>query len=81
MIVKPKNTQVLLEMYEPPKEDKKSKIRESLEKRFEVFYKELGVVNSKDIVDKTTKIVTVPLTDIDFGDNQTKEDDVQGLDD
>lgn len=62
-------------------EDKKSKIRESLEKRFEFFYKELGVVNSKNIVDKTTKIVTVPVSKIDFGDNQTKEDDVQGLDD
>ena len=62
-------------------EDIKSKIRKTLEKRFEFFYKELGVVNSKEIVDKTTKVVTIPLSEIDFGDNQKKEDDVKGLDD
>lgn len=62
-------------------EDKKSKIRNTLEKRFEFFYKELGVVNSKAIVDKTINIVTVPLSDIDFGNSQKKKDDVQDLDD
>ena len=62
-------------------EENKSKIRDSLEKRFEFFYKELGVINSKDIVDKTTKVVTIPLSDKNFGDSQNKEDDVQDLDD
>jgi fructose/tagatose bisphosphate aldolase len=62
-------------------EEIKSSLRDSLEKRFEFFYKELGVINSKSIIDQTIKPVTVPLSEIDFGDNQDEQANVEGLDD
>lgn len=61
-------------------EESKSKIRKTLQNRFEFFYKELNVIDSKKMVDKYIKPVVVEKTLKDFA-VQAKHKEVKGLSD
>ena len=61
-------------------EENKVKIRETLKSRFEFFYKELNVVDSKEMVEKYVKPVVVEKTLEDFA-VKAKHKEVKGLSD
>ena len=61
-------------------DENKLKIRETLIKRFEFFFKELNVVNSKEMVEKYIKPVIVTKTLADFAVGKALKD-VKGLSD
>lgn len=56
-------------------------IRQTLAKRFEFFFKELNVVNTREMVDRVVKPVIVEKTVDDFAPAGKKAGDVKGLDD
>jgi fructose/tagatose bisphosphate aldolase len=61
-------------------EENRLEIRATLEKRFEFFFKELNVVNSKETVEKYVKPIVVDKTMEDFAVGE-KHKDVKGLSD
>ena len=67
------------QLWELP-EETRATIRESLTDRFGFLFKELNVIDTQDLVNKTVTATVVPKTEADFA-VKGKVKDVKGLDD